>query len=116
MSGDLIYEVALAKQVLADTLCVKSSFLHVPVGLICFGVFCSVFRGFPRCALWSALTVFFVQIVNECVDAMQWVRWTGSVNWAEAALDVVLTMAAPVVWVVMDDTRQNTRQRIYELH
>ena len=104
MSGDLIYKVTLAKQGLADALGAHSSLLHVPVGLICFGLFCAVSRGSPRRALWSALMVFAVQIVNESLDAVQWVRWTGSVNWGEAALDVVLTMAAPLVWVLVSDT------------
>lgn len=101
MSGDLVYAVTIAKQRLADAVGVDSSLLHVPVGLACFGLFWALFRGRPRGAVWSAVAVLCLQLVNECVDAVQWMRWTGAVNWREAFGDVLLTMTAPVAIVLM---------------
>lgn len=37
------------------------------------------------------------QCLNEILDAVQWMRWTGEVNWAGAFSDVVLTVALPVL-------------------
>ena len=102
MSDDLIYEMTMTKQGLADALGVDSSILHIPVGLLFFGLFCALFRVFPRCGLWSALAVIVVQLINEYVDALQWLRWTGSVNWREAVVDTVLTMVLPGLLVVVD--------------
>ena len=107
MSDDLIYEMTMIKQGLADALGVDSSLLHIPFGMMCLGFFYALFRDLPHRAVWSLVAVLMVQFVNEYIDAVQWIRWTGSVNWREAALDVLLTMTLPMLWVVAHGVRRS---------
>ena len=97
----LIYDVVMTKQALANAMGLPSSVLHVPVGLMLFSGFCLAFRGRARGMLWALVCVLALQVANEGLDAVQWVRWTGVINWHEAFGDVVLTMAAPVLVVLV---------------
>ncbi|MBT6313727.1 MAG: hypothetical protein HOJ21_11030 [Alphaproteobacteria bacterium] len=106
MSVDVVYRVTIAKQHLADALGVSSSLLHIPAGLLlllAFGLgFCGSVRRWPL----SLAGVCAIQVANEILDAVQWVRWTGEVNWAEAARDAALTLCTPVMVVVALELRR----------
>ena len=111
MMADWVYDFTLAKQGLADALGVPSSMLHVPLGFIIFVVLLRVFGATGRGAFWALLCVLFVQCFNEALDAVQWVRWTGEVNWAEALWDVLLTLALPALAACVVGLRERGRVR-----
>ena len=97
MMADWVYDFTLAKQGLANALGVPSSVLHVPLGFVIFAVLLRVFGATGRGAFWALLCLLFVQCFNEALDAVQWVRWTGEVNWTEAFVDVLLTLTLPTL-------------------
>ena len=105
MSTGLVYQVTIVKQSLADALSVSSSLLHIPAGLALFLIFGFVLRGSSRRWLLSLAGVCAIQGMNEILDAVQWVRWTGEVDWAEAARDAALTLWAPVLVVLALELR-----------
>jgi len=97
MMADWVYNFTLAKQGLADALGVPSSLLHVPLGFVIFAVLLRVFGATGRGAFWALLCLLFVQCLNEALDAVQWVRWTGEVNWTEAFVDELLALTLPTL-------------------
>ena len=97
MMADAIYAFTIAKQDIADALGVPSSVLHVPLGFVIFVVLLRVFGASRRGALCALLCLLVVQCLNEGLDAAQWMRWTGEVNWSEAFWDVLLTLALPTL-------------------
>lgn len=112
MMADWVYDVTLAKQGLADALGVPSSMLHVPLGFVIFAVLLRVFGATGRGAFWALLCLLFVQCFNEALDAVQWVRWTGGVNWTETFWDVLLTLALPALIAGFVGFRERGRARL----
>jgi hypothetical protein len=102
----LVYSVAIAKQQLADALAVSSSLLHIPAGLTLLLVLGLILRGSARRWPLSLAGVCAIQGANEILDAVQWVRWTGEINWAEAAWDAALTLCAPALLVAALEFRR----------
>lgn len=41
------------------------------------------------------LVVLALEVLNEVGDAIDWIGWTGAVNWQETAKDLALTMLIP---------------------
>jgi hypothetical protein len=78
--------------------------LHVLFGALAFGCLVWLMRGRRHAPLWAWGGVLLLQFVNEAGDAYDWIGWTGSINYADASLDTVLTMAVPTVgalgWLV----------------
>jgi hypothetical protein len=112
MMADWVYDFTLAKQGLANALGVSSSVLHVPLGFVIFAVLLRVFGATGRGAFWALLCLLFVQCFNEALDAVQWVRWTGGVNWTEALWDVLLTLALPALIAGFVGLRERRRLRL----
>lgn len=106
MSAVVVYSVTIAKQQLADALGVSSSLLHIPVGLALLLALVLALRASARRWPLSLVGICAIQGANELFDAVQWVRWTGEVNWAEAARDATLTLCAPVLLVAALELRR----------
>ena len=106
MSADVVYRVTIAKQGLADALGVSSSLLHIPAGLALLLAFGLALRGSACRWPLSLVGVCAIQGANEILDAVQWVRWTGEINWSEAARDAALTLCAPALVVAALELRR----------
>jgi hypothetical protein len=112
VSTGLVYQVTIAKQSLADALGVSSSLLHIPVGLALFLIFGFALRGSSRRWLLSLAGVCAIQGMNEISDAVQWARWTGEINWVEAAWDATLTLCAPALLVAVLEFRRGRNESV----
>ena len=106
MSTGLIYQVTIAKHSLANALGVSSSLLHIPAGLALLLIFGLALRGSKRRWPLSLAGICVIQGMNEILDAVQWARWTGEINWAEAARDAALTLCAPALVVAVLEFRR----------
>jgi hypothetical protein len=97
----LLYQVIIVKQSLADALSVSSSLLHIPAGLALLLIFGLALRGSSRRWPLSLVGVCAIQGMNEILDAVQWARWTGEINWVEGVRDAVLTLCVPALVVAV---------------
>lgn len=103
------------KQHVSDDLGVGHDILHVPVGLLIFIGVAYLLRSRRHVLLVALGGVTLLQLVNEMLDGVQWVIWTGRIAWSEAVKDTVLTLTAPIVIVcaagVVVAFRRGTSQR-----
>lgn len=94
-----------------DALGVGHDILHVPVGLMIFVGLLFLFRRKERPVIWSFSVLLALQGANEVLDAIQWDIWTGTLPWAEAARDTMVTMAAPALILAIEIGWSSTRAR-----
>lgn len=86
---------------LVDSLGVERDLLHVPFGILLFSLLVLVFwRRADRLSL-ALFGLLLLQLVNEALDAVQWVLWTGRIPWSEAAWDTAVTLAVPLAAVLV---------------
>lgn len=69
--------------------------MHVHVGLAIFLLCALLLRRHRHGAGLAWLAVLALEIVNEGLDARDWILWTGHVNWPETARDMIDTLLWP---------------------
>lgn len=74
---------------------VPDPLLHLVLGLAGFLALARILRGRRHALVIAWGAVALAQLVNEFLDARDWIHWTGTVNWSEAAWDTGLTLALP---------------------
>ncbi|MBF9060068.1 hypothetical protein HKCCSP123_12840 [Rhodobacterales bacterium HKCCSP123] len=84
------------KRHISDDLGVGHDILHVPFGLLIFLGAAILLRSRRENLLLAFGVVTLLQLVNEVLDAVQWVIWTGRIAWGEALKDTALTLVLPV--------------------
>jgi hypothetical protein len=47
------------------------------------------------------LIVLALEVLNEVGDAIDWIGWTGAVNWHETGKDLLLTMPLPTAGLLV---------------
>ena len=102
-----------AKGAVQEALWLPEPFLHVVVGLAAFLALSRLLKRQRHGALVALALVAAAQCLNEVLDARDWIRWTGRVNWAEAAWDTVLTLALPValsLWALVSRVSRGERR------
>lgn len=70
---------------------------HVVLGGMAFGLVFLLLRTWPMAAVVAWLVVLAIEVLNEIGDAVDWIGWTGTVNWLETVKDLLLTMLVPTV-------------------
>jgi hypothetical protein len=74
--------------------------LHMHVGLALFLLLAFLLRR-RRWGVLAALGgVLALELANEVIDALDWVRWTGAPNFIESGRDIASTMVWPTVLAV----------------
>ncbi len=73
--------------------------MHFGIGA--FLAFAVLFRRYPYGLGLAWFLVFALQTANETMDAVDWIRWTGDINWRDAAGDYWDTMMWPTVMAVV---------------
>ena len=71
--------------------------IHIHFGIATFLVLALLFRRYRHGLIFAWLGVFLAQTANEAMDAIDWIRWTGGVNWRDAGGDYLDTMFWPTV-------------------
>lgn len=80
---------------------------HVHLGLFLFFFFLYFFRKF-RHGVWFAFGLLLMaQTVNEGLDALDWIGWTGNVNWIETISDTLHTLFWPLMLSIFFSLRLN---------
>lgn len=78
---------------------------HVLLGIVLFLVAGFLLRRRTYAPALSLGSVAALQAINEGLDALDWIGWTGTVNWREAVMDTVRTLVGPfilaLVWAVL---------------
>lgn len=92
------------KQALLDTVGLGTDAAHVLLGIVLFLAAGFLLRRRAYAPALSLGSVAALQAVNEGLDALDWLGWTGTVNWREAVMDTMRTLVAPfilaLVWAV----------------
>lgn len=86
-----------SKALLKHQLGLSTDLMHVHLGLGLFLVCAVVLRTRRNGMLLAWIIVVGLQTFNELLDARDWINWTGSVNWSEAAKDFGATLFWPTV-------------------
>lgn len=86
---------------MTDWIGLPRGFLHLVAGAVIFGLGTWVLRDARGSVFWAIGLVVLFQFTNEALDALQWWSWTGRVNWADAAIDTLLTVSFPIVIVAV---------------
>lgn len=73
---------------------------HVYLGIFLFLAAGLMLRRRTCAPLLSFGSVTALQAVNEGLDALDWIGWTGTVNWREAGMDTVRTLVGPLILAV----------------
>ena len=74
--------------------------LHMHVGMVLFLLLAFLLRR-RRWGVLAALGgVLALEVANEVIDALDWVRWTGAPNFIESGRDIASTMVWPTVLAV----------------
>ena len=85
------------KDAMARLFPIQHDTMHVHAGLALFFLFAVLFRRRRHGAALAWLVAFGLELVNEALDARDWIGWTGHVNWPETAEDIVNTMLWPSI-------------------
>ena len=75
--------------------------IHVHFGLALFLIGAVLLRNRRKGVLIAWCVGAFLQIVNEVLDAREWINWTGNVNWSEFLKDTGATLFWPTVLVLI---------------
>lgn len=70
---------------------------HVHFGIGAFLLLALMLRRNPRGLPLAWIGVLALQTGNEVMDAIDWIAWTGGVNWPDAAGEYVKTLFWPSV-------------------
>jgi hypothetical protein len=89
-----------AKGMLTQLFGMERDHLHVHLGLAAFFFVAILLHRRERNLLYAWLAVLVLQVINEALDARDWMRWTGTINWSEPVKDTVLTLFWPSVIVL----------------
>lgn len=89
-----------AKAEVANGLGVAPDLLHVPVGVLIFLGAAILLRRRQNALAKGFGILVIVQLLNEVVDGIQWIFWTGTVHWDEALRDTGLTLALPLALIM----------------
>lgn len=89
-----------AKAWLENELGMSSELMHVHVGLGLFLLFAVVLRKYRYGMFLAWAIVTTMEAINEFLDALDWIVWTGTVNWPETAKDVGMTLFWPTVLLI----------------
>lgn len=85
------------KQYVLKGLGIGSNSAHVHLGLAFFLLSFWLMRK-RRHGPWIAIgVVVALQGINEGLDALDWLGWTGAIHWQEAGADTLQTLFWPVV-------------------
>ena len=90
-----------SKASLKEALGISEDVLHVHVGLAVFLALALLLRRWRFGVLIAWVALIFLQVVNEALDARDWIMWTGDVNWAETAGDFGQTLFWPTVLLLL---------------
>ena len=71
---------------------------HVHFGLFLFLLSIFVFRKSEHVAWWALGLVAVLQAANEGLDALDWISWTGGINWSESLKDMINTLFWPSIF------------------
>jgi Na+/proline symporter len=86
--------------------------MHVHVGLVIFLALLWLFRRNPRHALIAWTLTLTITLLNEALDAYDWIMWTGSINWVESIKDTLNTM----FWPTLAGLAERYRGRLERRH
>lgn len=70
---------------------------HIVLGILLFLGVAILVRRTKHAPALALGWVLLVQVTNEILDCLDWIAWTGHVNWSEAFSDTVYTLALPVL-------------------
>lgn len=90
-----------SKAVFKDWIGLSEDMIHVHFGIAMFLICALILRKYRAGPLIAWSIVAACQIVNEFMDARDWINWTGSVNWNEVIKDSVWTLFWPTVFVLV---------------
>ncbi|MEM6625027.1 MAG: hypothetical protein AAF674_22650 [Pseudomonadota bacterium] len=79
----------------------QSDAMHTHFGLLVFLAFAVLLRHRRYGLLLGWVIVATIQIINEALDARDWINWTGTVNWSETVKDTVATLFWPTLLLVI---------------
>lgn len=103
------------KRAVLDTLGLSTDAAHVYLGIVLFLAAGFVLRRRTYAPTLSLGVVMVLQAVNEGLDALDWIGWTGTVNWRETAMDTMRTLIGPLVlalgWAVLRRRRAGAAKR-----
>lgn len=85
------------KTLLTDAIPIDHDVMHIHVGLAAFLVLSLLFRNINLRYLMAIIVILSCQMVNEVLDALDWLRWTGKINWAEGVSDTLNTIFWPCI-------------------
>ena len=74
--------------------------IHINFGIGAFLTATMFLRKRKYGFLIAWMTVACLQTLNELLDARDWIRWTGVVNWKETAKDYFITLFWPTVMLI----------------
>lgn len=81
-----------AKDPLVSVLGIPRDDVHFLAGAV-FAILCIALRPRAATAAWAVL--FALELANEVGDALDWIAWTGGVNWPEMTKDIFVTLFLP---------------------
>lgn len=74
---------------------------HIVLGILLFLGAAILARRTKHAPALALGWVLLVQVTNEILDCLDWIAWTGRVNWSEAFSDTVYTLALPVLLALL---------------
>ena len=89
------------KDPLATVLGLSHDAMHVALAGVVFVILFLVLRPKPIAVVAAWLVVLALEVLNEVGDAVDWIGWTGSVNWQETVKDLLLTMIVPTAGLLI---------------
>jgi hypothetical protein len=85
------------KEAVARLFPITHDAMHVHVGLAIFLLSALLLRRHRYGMVLAWLATLSLEIVNEGLDARDWILWTGHVNWPETGRDMVDTLLWPSI-------------------
>jgi hypothetical protein len=85
--------------------------LHLPLGLVAYLVFAFALRRRAFGPAWALVPVALLQGINEGLDTLDWLRWTGGVRWTEMLMDTGATLGLPIL-IALAWSKRRRRQRL----
>ena len=89
------------KRMVTDHIPIAHDTLHVHVGILIFTLLAYRWRRRRAGLVKAWMTVFVLQLCNEMLDARDWYKWTGNINWWESAVDTINTMLWPTIALII---------------